>query len=121
MSATTLEITKKTWPAFFTDVSRQYGGWGVTIEVLEGEMGDQPRLDGLPLQGISFEPAGSQAGDIIVEAGELGTPFETHLVHKPQVVRQTVTLPSEVDIEIEADEGLVTLIHLRRRPELPLA
>src|SRR5687767_9533812 len=123
MSTTTLEIPKQSWPAFFTDVARMYQGWATTVELLAGELGDQRAADGLPLQGISYEyKGGSQAGDILVEVGEAGMPFETHLVHRPRAVRAAPLQPGvETDIAIESDEGTTTIIRIRPLPGLPPA
>ena len=121
-TAITHEIPKASWPEYFRQLAAQYQGWAVTIELLAGELGDQPVAQGLPLQGISYDPVGSQAGDILVEVGDAGTPFETHLVHRPRVVRVAETRPGEeVDIEIESDEDVTTLVRIRRRPALPPA
>ena len=120
MSTTTEIIPKETWPQYFEEVGKVYPGWGVTIELLAGEAGDQHRVTDLPFQGISYESAGSQAGDIIVETGDAGTPFETHLIHRPRAVRAAQPIPgAELDIEIEDEEGVTTLIVLRPRPGLP--
>jgi hypothetical protein len=123
MSTTTaLEIARNQWVPYFNDFSKQYQGWAVTIEVLDRELGDQHRVDNLPFQGISYDPAGSQAGDILVETGDAGTPYETHLIHRPRIVRAAITQPgAEADVEIESEEGYITLVRLRRRPELPPA
>lgn len=120
MNTTAQEISKDNWLAYFNDIGRQYQGWAVTVEVLAGELGDQRVIDGLPLQGVSYDPTGSQAGDILIEAGDAGTPFETHLIHRPRVVRATSTQPgAEFDLEIEDEEGITTLLLVRMRPELP--
>jgi hypothetical protein len=121
MSTTnTYEIPSEQWPELFGVLSRQFWGWGATIEVLDRELGDQRAADGLPLQGLSFEKAGSQAGDILIEVGDAGTPFATHLIHRPRAVRVAVLQPgAEADIELESEEGVTTLLRLRRRPELP--
>ena len=83
MSTSSLEIPRDHWKDYFNDLSKTYSGWAVTVEVLNNRLGDQTRVTGLPLQGLSFDPEGSQAGDILVEAGDLNLPFETHLVHRP--------------------------------------
>jgi hypothetical protein len=121
MNSPTIEIPRNTWQPYFEDLAEQYQGWATTIEVLAGELGDQPEADGLPLQGFSYEAkGGSQAGDVLVEVGDAGTPFETHLISHPRAVRAAVSQPgTETDIEIESDEGVTTLVRLRRRPALP--
>ena len=119
-SAATQEIPKEKWQAYLVTLAEQYAGWTTTVEALHPELGDQHVIDGLPLQGISYDPAGSQAGDILIEAGDLGTPFETHLVHRPTAVRIAVTQPGDqVDVEIASAEGYTTLVRLRPRPALP--
>jgi hypothetical protein len=121
-SATSLEIPKARWREFFESLGKDQWGWAVTVEVLSVPLGDQPAVSGLPLQGISYEVAGSQAGDILVEAGDAGTPFQTHLIHRPTVVRTATTQPGdEVEVEVETADGFTHLITIRRRPELPPA
>ncbi len=119
-AATAVNIPSETWKDYFNEISRLHEGWAVTVELLAGESGDQRGMDGLPFQGISYEPAGSQAGDILIEAGDVGTPFQTHLVHRPRAVRAVPTRPgAEMDIEIEAGDGTTALVFLRPRPQLP--
>ena len=116
----THEIAKDHWPAYFSDLGRQYPGWGTSVEVLDRQMGDQRVASDLPLQGFSFETAGSQAGDLLIEMGEANAPFETHLVRRPLAVRAAVMEPGlETDIQIESEDGVTTLVRLRRRRELP--
>ncbi len=121
-TATTLEVPKEKWRAYFEVLSDEHQGWAVSIEALDRELGDQPLANGLPLQEISYETAGSQAGDILIEAGDAGTPFRTHLVHRPRVVRiATAQGGADVDVEIESDDGVTTLVRLRPLPALPPA
>lgn len=120
MSLTTLEIQRDRWQAFFNEISKLYQGWAVTIEALAGEMGDQPVADGVPLQGISFETKGSAAGDLLIEVGDIGTPYEVHRINRPQNVRAADTQPgTETDIQVDSQDRTSTIIHIRRRPELP--
>jgi hypothetical protein len=120
MSITTTEIPRQKWLQYFNDIGKRYTGWNTTVEVLAGELGDQPEAEGLPLQGLSYDPSGSQAGDVMVEVGDAGFPYETHLIRHPRAVRAASSAPSlELDIEIEGEDGLKTLVRLRPRPELP--
>src|SRR5436190_23339991 len=116
----THEIPKNQWQTYFNDLGRLYAGWGVTIEVLERDLGDQPAEEGLPLQGISFETQGSDAGNILIEVGDVEPAFVTHHVDRPRSVRVVDAQPgAQTDIEIESEDGAITLVHLRPRPELP--
>ena len=119
-AADTRDIPKNQWMNFFQDIAKLYRGWAVTVEVLDGKLGDQVDMDGLPLQGISYDPVGSQKGDILVEAGDEPDAFEVHLVHKPLIVRAANTEPgAETDIEIETHDKITHVISIRARPELP--
>ena len=119
-TTTTHQIPQEGWQPHFMMLSRQYQGWAVTIELLAGELGVQHAVDGLPLQGISYEKAGSQAGNILIETGDAGTPYETHVVQRPKTVWIAETRPGdEVDLEIESDEGITRLVRIFHRPELP--
>ncbi|HEY7091299.1 MAG TPA: DUF5335 family protein [Tepidisphaeraceae bacterium] len=118
--APSIDVPKETWKQFFNDFNKQHSGWAVTIEELAGELGDQREADDLPFQGISYDPVGSQAGDILVETGDTETAYDVHLVHRPTVVRVAMTEPAgEADIEIETEESYTTIVHVRRRCELP--
>jgi len=90
-AAITQQIPKAQWREFFDTIGKQFQGWAVTVEVLAGPLGDQRAVDGLPLQGITHEVAGSQAGDILVETGDAGMPYDTHLIHRPRSVRASDT------------------------------
>ena len=121
MATTAIEVPKTGWPDYFRDMSKLFQGWAVTVEVLDPQLGDQNVIDGLPFQGISYETkGGSQAGDVLVEAGDAGTPYLTHLVHQPRAVRGAALQPGlETDVEIDAQDGVTHLVRLRVRPELP--
>ena len=120
MNVPTQEIPRDNWMSYFNDISKLYHGWGVDVEVLGRDYGDQPEVKGLPLQGLSYEPAGSEANDILVEAGDLPMGYIVHHVNNPRIVRAAPTIPGiETDIEIESEEGYTTLVHVRERPELP--
>lgn len=122
LSTEMLEIAKEKWREYFEDLGRIYGGWAVTVEVLLGEQGDQRRIDNRPLRGLSYETKGSQAGDILIETGDLSLPLEVQHIHRPTAVRASAIHPgAEVDLEIESEEGETSLIRIRRRLPLPPA
>jgi hypothetical protein len=121
MNLATIEIPKETWQTYFNDLGRIYRGWGATIEVLAGELGEQPVAKEMPLQGMSYEyKGGSMACDVLVEVGDAGAPFTTHRIARPRAVRAALTRPGEeTDVEIEGEDGTTTIVRIRRRPELP--
>ena len=122
MNTATQEIPKDRWPDFANGVSKAYEGWGVTVEVLGTELGDQPEAKGLPFQGMSFEKAGSEAGDLLVESGDIEPAYETRHIDHPRALRVVAAIPGiETDIQVESEDGTTTLIRLRNRPGLPPA
>jgi hypothetical protein len=117
-----LEIGKEAWSDYFDDLGRVYAGWSVTVDILLGALGDQRRIDDLPLRGLSYDKKGSQAGDILIEAGDLNPAYEVHRIPNPRAVRAT-TMGSggEIDLQIESQEGQTAVIRIRPYPELPPA
>jgi hypothetical protein len=120
MTVFTEEIPRRDWAPYFDGLSTRFRGWRVAIEVLSMELGDQWVAGAqIGLQGISLERKGSEAGDILVEAGEL-VDFMIHHVDRPLRVWIAVTNPGlDTSIEVESADGTTTLIHLHRNPELP--
>ena len=120
MKLTTLDIPREQWPEYFKEFSKLYRGWAVTVELLSPDLGDQRAADGPPLQGISFESKGSEAGAILVEVGDTPDALVTRHVRRPKAVRVAETQPgAEVDVQIESQDGIVTQVRLWRRPGLP--
>lgn len=114
MSTTTREIPKTDWLACLNDLSKKYRGWWVTIEILGHDLGDQRLADGLQLQGLSFEPRGSDAGDILVEVGDLDTAFMIHHVNRARGLWVADAGPGgEVNINVASEDGTTTLVRLR--------
>lgn len=115
----TEDIPRERWPSVTENLSRLMGGWRVRIELIGRDIGDQPVLDGLPLQGLSFEPRGSDAGDILIEAGD-EPDFMIHQVDHPAVMRIAHMRPGkQLFIQFESGDGLTTLVCLERSRELP--
>jgi len=109
----TQNIPQDQWQLFFTDIGRRYQGWGVTVEVMRLDLGDQTATEALPLQGITYEEKGSQAGDIYIEAGDTPEELVIHHVDQPRAVRAAES-GDEEDLEIESADGTKTLVRLRR-------
>lgn len=115
MSTTTREIDKAEWLSCLNELSKQYQGWWATIEVLGRELGDVRVADGVPLQGLSFEPQGSEAGAILIEVGDWNAAFMIHHVDAARGLWIADTLPGdECDIHISSENGIETLVRLRR-------
>jgi hypothetical protein len=116
-----LEIGKEAWSDYFDDLGRVYAGWSVTVDLLLGALGEQRRIDSLPLRGLSYDKKGSRAGDILIEAGDANPAYEVHRIPNPRMVRaHTTHSGGEIDLQIEA-EGQTAVIRIRPHPELPPA
>lgn len=119
MSPITRNIPPAWWPAYFNELSKQHQGWRATIVLLSREFGNQRLADGLPLLGFTFETKGSEAGDILIEVGDLPD-FMIHHVDRPRRAWLVETVPgAEADVQIESEDGSITLVVLRCLPALP--
>jgi hypothetical protein len=115
----TEEIPLERWASFARDLSSQHLGWHVWIEALGRETGDQPVLDGMPLQGMSYEREGSAAGSLLIEAGDRPDLF-IHQVSGPRCLRVAHVSPGALlFIQLESSDGSVTLVRLQRMLSLP--
>jgi hypothetical protein len=120
MATTTTEIPKQEWQPFCDGFSQAYTGWRTTIEVMGKDLGDQQVARDEPFQGISFDTAGTGAGNMEIGVGEKPDHFATHFVDHPRHMRVADTRAgTEVDMEIEAADGTKYLLHLTPSPALP--
>jgi len=118
----TTQIPMDQWTPFFNDLSRQLEGSSATIEIIGRELGDQPLASEMPFAGISVDSKGSEAGEIVIGLGDAETGYDAHHIHEPRLVRAVETQPgAQADIEIESGDGLTTVVHLKRRSQLPPA
>jgi len=118
----TERIPQNWWRSYFEDLSLQCQGWSITMEVLRMDLGDQVALEKAPLQGVSFETEGTDAGDILIETGELALGYDIHPVEGPRSVWVMLAPDDgEADICIESEDGTRTLLCLRPRLALPPA
>jgi hypothetical protein len=114
----TEEIPRSRWIAFLDDITREHQGTPVSLEILDPELGAQPQLDDVPLQGISADerPAGSHDVNIIV--GEEVNPPVTHIVpHARRLYIARSETGDDQSLEIEGNDGSRTIV----RFELPRA
>ena len=119
METNTREIPRERWQRYFDEVGKHFRGWLVTVDVLGRELGNQRLVGPVPLFGISFEPRGSESGDILIEAGDGTDALVIHHVDRPRSVRVAATqLGVREDIEIESDDGTTALLSLQLAAEL---
>jgi hypothetical protein len=108
----TFEVNENQWIDFFGRFSRDHAGWPVTIEVLSPDAGPQRLAGEQPLQGISFDPAGSRPCTITVGVGDQPSANISHTVDMPLHIRVAEAESGESGtIEIEPARGAATLMH----------
>lgn len=121
---TTQEIPFTSWRPYLDDFGRLYAGWRATITVQRMDVGEQVIADGAIFDGLSLEPRGTGAGDIHIAftASRPGHPeeFQMHRIVRPWAVRTAMTEPgAEGDLQIESEDGTITLVRLYRPAQLP--
>jgi uncharacterized protein DUF5335 len=116
----TREIPREEWKDFLDRFSRVHENWLVNVEVVGRELGDQEESHDVPLEGVSFEPKGSEAGRIDIMVG--GAP-DHHANHAVEAPRRLHLLRDDQGadqaLEIEDEDGTTTLLTFRvpARPE----
>ncbi len=110
-------IPEDQWIDFFGDFSRQHAGWPVTVELLSPETGPQRLMQEQPLQGISFDTAGTRPCTIQVGAGDNPSANFSHVIDLPLHIRLAggdAEQDASGTIEIEPARGAPTLVHFHR-------
>jgi hypothetical protein len=106
------DIPADKWLSYFDAFSQEHVGWPATIEVLDQQRGPQKLAGELPLQGISFEPAGSRPCTIQVGAGDRPDATISHVIDLPLHIRLADDEQGELTIQIEPARGAPTLVRL---------
>ena len=109
------EIPDEQWVRFFDEFSREHAGWPTSIVLMSNETGPQHLARELPLQGISFDPAGSRPCTISIGAGDSPSANLSHVVDLPLHIRLADEDSGESGtIQIEPARGPVTLVQYHR-------
>lgn len=120
------EIKRSEWPPFFREFNQRNQMRPTRLEVVGGDAptkadsglsveSDYWMEDGLPLAGVSLEPGSEGAARVeIMLGGEAARPSDhmTHTVTGAQRVIRTLSADGhECELEIEDEEGAVTILH----------
>lgn len=109
----TQEIPRDQWTRFFDDFSKKHQSWIVNWEVLGRDLGDQEKTNRLPLVGISADLKGSAPRVNVMVGGRLDA-HVTQIIEKPKrVLFKEPEQPGHEVIEIESDNGRLTLLTFR--------
>ena len=112
-------IEQEQWKSFLDDFTKRNQFRTSRLETV-GEGGAQEEAKSLPLVGVSYEPRGSDAGDVVIILGaETGRDHFEHLV--PQVERIAPLLgdTGEEGVGFEDHDGSKTLLVFEKLPEIP--
>ena len=106
----TQEIPREQWTRFFDDFSKKHESWIVNWEVLGRDLGDQEKTSRLPLVGISADLKGRTPRIDVMVGGRLDA-HVTQIIEMPKRVWfKEPEQPGHEAIEIESDDGRVTLL-----------
>src|SRR4051794_36368901 len=111
----TMEIPKSEWRSFFDQFSRMHHGQPVVVETLGTDVGVEANVEGIPLLGVTAEPAGGGGGapriDLI--AGRPDGIDWRHAIADPVRVRASEWNDGiSAVVEIESADGHTTLLRV---------
>lgn len=107
----TYEIPREQWPMAVTSFGEQHRRWLVSLDVLGPEIGAQPEVRELPLEGISAEPT-EKGGLISIFVARSVNDHLTHLIQNPVSIRVEENDAGADAMQIEAADGTQTIVTL---------
>jgi hypothetical protein len=104
------------WTRLADRLTLEYRGYDVTVEVLDREIGDNPMVDRLPFDNITYD----YKDDVAVVAADRAEDREDvalrHMVNHPQEFVVDL-IPEGAAVKITDETGTTTLVSLLRRPD----
>jgi hypothetical protein len=101
------------WTRLTDRLSAEYAGYDVTIEVLDPEGGDNPMIERLPFDNITYD----HKDDVVVVAvGGKGLAYPValrHLIYHPQEFVADL-IPAGAAVKVTDSTGTTTLVSLLR-------
>jgi len=111
----TYEIPPDRWPAEVTRFGEDHYRWLVSVEVLGQEIGAQPEVLNLPLEGLTAEPA-AKGGTVSVFVERTIDDHLTRLIHQPASIRIDEGDDGRAAMEIVSADGISTIVNFVRPP-----
>jgi Family of unknown function (DUF5335) len=109
----TQEIPSYEWSRFVDEFSRRHEGWLVSIEILNGENGNQMLVRDVPLEGITVDANEVGEDQITIIAGVDPNAHLSHTVASPDRIWLKQSAEGADDaLEIESFEGTVLITFL---------
>jgi hypothetical protein len=104
------------WTKLTERLTAEYAGYDVTIEVLDPEVGDNPLVQRLPFDNVTYD----HKDDVVVVAvGGNSQRYPValrHLIHRPQEFVVDLN-PDGAALKVTDSTGTTTLVSLLRRPD----
>jgi len=101
------------WARITDRLTGEYNGYDVTVEVLDPAVGDNPMVDRLPFDNITYD----YKDDVAVVAAARDPEHQDvalrHMVHHPQEFVVDL-IPEGAAVKITDDAGTTTLVSLLR-------
>jgi hypothetical protein len=104
------------WTKLTDRLTAEYQGYDVTIEVLDPEAGDNPLVERLPFDNITYDHKDDVA---VVGIGGNSPRYPVvlrHLIYHPQEFVVDL-VPEGAALKITDDTGTTTVVSLLRRPD----
>jgi hypothetical protein len=105
----TYEIPREQWPMAVTSFGEQHHRWRVSLDVLGAEIGAQPEVRELPLEGLSAEPE-DKGGSISIFVERSLDDHLTHLIQNPVSILVEENDDGVDAMQIEAADGTKTIV-----------
>ncbi|HYR11577.1 MAG TPA: DUF5335 family protein [Longimicrobium sp.] len=101
-------LDRSQWPRSLADFTHQNAGRTSRLEIDDPEMGAQPAENGLPLRGITYDPADDRVEIMLGDPGA-GARHLTHSVAHPDRVDVTASDPRHAVLRITHGQGQTLL------------
>ena len=109
----TYEIPREQWPAAVTSFGEDHLRWRVSVSVLGADIGAQPEVNDMPLEGLSVEPS-DQGGSVLIFVERSIGEHLTHVIKDPVHIRVEEGDGGRHAMQIEAADGTKTIATFSR-------
>ncbi len=109
----TYEIPPEKWSTDVTRFGEDHYRWLASVQVIGQDIGVQPELENLPLEGLSAEPAG-KGGSVSVFVERDVDDHVTRLIERPAKIMVDEGDNGRAAIEIVSADGTTTIVNLVR-------
>jgi hypothetical protein len=120
MSQVRTDLPRDQWRGFLENLTKDFEGYDVTIEVVDREYGDDLEVERLPLNVVEYD---NKDDVFVVAVGGRDSRLQVvlrHIIEHPQQIIATPLTPERPwAIEVAEPDGTVTIVTLFLRPALP--